>query len=251
MNGLLVVTAIGVTAGAHRLWSHRSYAAKFPLRLFLAACQSVAGQNCLLIWCRDHRVHHKYSDSDGDPHNIKRGVFFSHVGWLLRKKHPAVKEFGCKVPIDDLKSDPVVRWQSKGYYAIYFIFSFALPVIIPVALWNESLMVSIFTAYILRTAIVLHDTWFVNSAAHLLGSRPFSPLIEPVENVIVSFFTIGEGYHNYHHVFPFDYKAGELGSKVNLTRYFIEAMALLGQAYNLKFVRNETVSHVKNKYRGH
>lgn len=174
-------------------------------------------------------------------------MFFSHVGWLLRKKHPAVAEFGCKVPINDLKDDPVLKWQADLYYPIYFIFSFALPVLIPVVLWNESLIVSIFTSYILRTLIVLHDTWFVNSAAHLLGSRPFDPSIEPVENVIVSFFTIGEGYHNYHHVFPFDYKASEFGSIVNVTRFFIEIMSILGQAYDLKVVKKDTVDCLKDK----
>lgn len=247
VNGLLVVTAVGVTAGAHRLWTHRSYKAKLPLRIFLAACQSVAGQNCLLIWCRDHRVHHKFSDTDADPHNIKRGVFFSHVGWLLRKKHPAVREFGARVSIEDLKDDPVIRWQARLYYPIYLIFSLALPVAIPVMVWNESLVVSFFTSYIFRTAVVLHDTWFVNSAAHFIGHRPFDPSIEPVENSLVSFFTIGEGYHNYHHVFPFDYKAGEFGSMINATRFFIEAMAMIGQAYDLKLVKKETVDACKER----
>jgi stearoyl-CoA desaturase (delta-9 desaturase) len=80
---LTIWSGLGVTAGAHRLWAHRAYKARLPLRIFLALGQSIAGQNCLYIWCRDHRVHHKFSDTDADPHNIYRGVFFSHVGWLV------------------------------------------------------------------------------------------------------------------------------------------------------------------------
>lgn len=73
----------------------------------------MAGQNCLYIWCRDHRVHHKYSDTDADPHNTKRGFFFSHVGWLLRKKHPEMKRKGRMLDFSDLLNDPLVKFQSE------------------------------------------------------------------------------------------------------------------------------------------
>ena len=85
------LSSLGVQAGAHRLWCHRSYKANFGLRLFLAFFQTMALQNDIYEWCRDHRAHHRFSDTDGDPHNSTRGFFFSHVGWLLVKKHPDVK----------------------------------------------------------------------------------------------------------------------------------------------------------------
>lgn len=66
-----------IGCGAHRLWSHKSYEASFPLRIFYAIGQTISGQNCIYIWCRDHRLHHKFSDTDGDPHNTRRGYFFS------------------------------------------------------------------------------------------------------------------------------------------------------------------------------
>lgn len=147
-----MVSGFGVTCGAHRLWAHRSYKAKLPLRIFLAIGQSIAGQNCLYIWCRDHRVHHKFSDTDADPHNSKRGVFFSHVGWLLHKKHPDVIEQGKKLNCDDLLSDPVVYWQQVLYYPSYLIFAFFIPVAVPVYFWNESLATSFFVNYIFRHA---------------------------------------------------------------------------------------------------
>ncbi len=73
----------GLTAGAHRLWSHRSYRAGLPLRIFLAFGHTMASQNSLFVWCRDHRVHHKFSDTDADPHNPTRGFFFAHVSYIL------------------------------------------------------------------------------------------------------------------------------------------------------------------------
>merc|ERR1719320_532645 len=80
----------GITAGAHRLWSHKTYKAKTPLRLFLAIANSMAGENSIYVWTRDHRTHHKCSETVGDPHNASRGFFFAHMGWLLVRKHPAV-----------------------------------------------------------------------------------------------------------------------------------------------------------------
>ncbi|KAF6132718.1 stearoyl-CoA desaturase 5 [Phyllostomus discolor] len=108
-----LLTALGVTAGAHRLWSHRSYKAKLPLRIFLAVANSMAFQNDIFEWSRDHRVHHKYSETDADPHNARRGFFFSHIGWLFVRKHRDVIEKGRKLDITDLLADPVVRFQRK------------------------------------------------------------------------------------------------------------------------------------------
>jgi stearoyl-CoA desaturase (delta-9 desaturase) len=82
--------ALGVLAGSHRLWSHRSYKARLPLRVVLMIMQTMSLQNDIYEWCRDHRTHHKFSETDADPHNSRRGFFFAHMGWLLVKKHPQV-----------------------------------------------------------------------------------------------------------------------------------------------------------------
>jgi stearoyl-CoA desaturase (delta-9 desaturase) len=70
-------------------------------------------KNDIFEWSRDHRVHHKWSETNADPHNAKRGFFFSHIGWLLMKKHPDVIEKGKRLYVTDLLSDPIVRWQRK------------------------------------------------------------------------------------------------------------------------------------------
>lgn len=135
------ISALGITAGAHRLWSHRTYKASLPLRIFLGIANSMAfqvsrrqsranaqfiltfrnvnicspsdPQNDIFEWARDHRVHHKYSETDADPHNAVRGFFFAHIGWLLVRKHPDVIEKGRKLNLGDLLADEVVQFQRK------------------------------------------------------------------------------------------------------------------------------------------
>nr|XP_012225499.1 PREDICTED: acyl-CoA desaturase-like [Linepithema humile] len=106
-------TTIGISAGAHRLWAHKSYSAKLPLRILLAIFYCMAGQTHLTKWVRVHRIHHRYTDTSADPHNSNRGFFFSHVGWLMMKHHPAVKEYGKNVDVSDLAADPVIRFFDK------------------------------------------------------------------------------------------------------------------------------------------
>lgn len=108
-----VCSAFGITVGAHRLWSHRCYNARLPMRVLLAVFQTLAFQNHIYEWARDHRVHHKFTDTDADPHNSSRGFFFSHMGWLMVRKHPDVAAKGSTIDMKDLEADPVVMWQKK------------------------------------------------------------------------------------------------------------------------------------------
>lgn len=135
------MSGFGITAGAHRYWAHKAYKAKTPLRLLLAYMQTLAFQvswfielnekkiqihamyefyircsslqNHIYEWCRDHRVHHKFTETNADPHNATRGFFFAHMGWLLCKKHDAVKVKGKTVDLSDLEQDPIVVFQRK------------------------------------------------------------------------------------------------------------------------------------------
>ncbi|KPJ16370.1 Acyl-CoA Delta(11) desaturase [Papilio machaon] len=85
--------------GSHRLWSHRAYKAKLPLQILLMICTSIACHLTSYNWIRDHRMHHKYSDTNADPHNAKRGFFFSHIGWLFIKKHSEMKRLGNELQL--------------------------------------------------------------------------------------------------------------------------------------------------------
>lgn len=232
---------LGITAGAHRLWAHKSYKAKWPLRLFLTMCNTLAFQDAVVDWARDHRVHHKFSETDADPHNAKRGFFFSHVGWLLCKKHPEVKRRGQHIDMSDLYADPILHFQKKYYLTLMPLICFVLPTVIPMYCWNETFH-NAFVVNLLRYTWTLNATWLVNSAAHFFGQKPYDKYINPAENVTVAILAMGEGWHNYHHTFPWDYKTAEMGKySVNFTAAFIDFMAKIGQAYDLKTVSPDMI----------
>jgi stearoyl-CoA desaturase (delta-9 desaturase) len=238
---------VGITAGAHRLWSHKGYKAKFPLRLLLVLMNCVSFQNDIIEWSRDHRCHHKWMDTDADPHNVNRGFFFSHMGWLLVKKHPQIKKKGETLDLSDLTKDPLLMFQRKYYLPLVTIFCFLLPTVIPVYLWGESALIAFYTAALFRYCFTLHATWFINSAAHTFGYRPYDIKISPAESLWTTITAFGEGGHNYHHTFPQDYRTSEMPGMFNLTKIFIDCFAKIGWAYDLKTVGEESVSRQMNR----
>jgi stearoyl-CoA desaturase (delta-9 desaturase) len=230
------ISGFGITVGVHRLWSHRSYEASFPVRLFLMLCNSIANQGSIFHWARDHRVHHKYSETDADPHNATRGFFFAHMGWLFVKKHPDVVKAGRELDFSDLKEDSTVMFQKKldPWFALYMCY--VMPAQVASYFWGEDFWNAFFVAGGLRYCVVLHFTWLVNSAAHLYGDHPYDVLSYPSENPIVSWCSVGEGWHNWHHKYPFDYAASEFGvsSQFNPSKLFIDILAALGLVWGRK-----------------
>jgi len=229
MSQTMFWSGIGVTGGLHRFWAHRSYKAHWTLRTFLMLCTSLANQGTIYHWARDHRVHHKNSETEADPHNAKRGFFFAHVGWLLVKKDQKVIDAGKKLDLSDLDNDPVVMFQKRMDPLFTLTVCFVLPTLAHYYFFNESIVAAYFVE-VLRYILVLHGTWLVNSAAHLYGDHPYDPTINPAENVFVAFASVGEGWHNYHHKYPYDYAASELGSDKhwNPTKIFIDFCAMIG-----------------------
>ena len=238
---------LGVTAGAHRLWTHRSYKATLPFRVLLMCFNCIAMQNSILVWTRDHRLHHKYSETDADPHNANRGFFFAHVGWLLMLKHPQVLIKGRNIDISDLRHDPVVMFQDRFYLPLSFLFSVALPPIVAWYVWNEDPLHSFLYLFAFRYVICLHCTWLVNSAAHLWGDRPYDKTSKTADNPWVCYAALGEGYHNYHHAFPYDYSTGEWGPKLNLTTCFLDICAGLGLIYDRRQVSQEAITNMRKR----
>lgn len=110
---LVIFGLLGITAGAHRLWSHKAYKATWPLKLILTFFNTIAHQNGIWVWVHDHRVHHKYQDSNADPHNASRGLFFSHIGWLMVSERPEVDEKRKSIDMSDCLADPFVMIQKK------------------------------------------------------------------------------------------------------------------------------------------
>ena len=239
---MYVLSGLGITAGAHRLWAHKAYNAKWPLQVLLMILNTIAFEDAAIDWARDHRLHHKYSETNADPYNAKRGFFFAHVGWLLCRKHPDIKEKGKGIDTSDLKKNPVLAFQKRYYNVLMPLLCFVMPTVVPVVCWNETWSNAFFVPTILRYVYTLNATWLVNSAAHLYGNKPYDKSIDPCENLGVAVLALGEGCHNFHHVFPWDYKTSELGDyRFNVTTAFIDFFAKIGWVYDLKMVPRDIV----------
>jgi len=244
------LSVIGITAGAHRLWAHKAYKAKLPFRIFLMLLSTASFQGHLMRWCRDHRQHHKFSDTDADPSNSSRGFFFSHFGWLLVKKHPDAYRQKKQMDVTDLKKDPVVMFQYKNYLYLVILMWGIVPTVIPVYFWQESIPIAFVICCMWRYTFTLQGTCMVNSAAHLWGHRPFNRKLAATEShvTLASLLGLGEGWHNFHHAFPQDYRVSEMGWKMNMGSFLIDCAAAVGQAYDLKFLTDEQLLRTKLKY---
>ena len=173
---------------------------------------------------------------DADPHNSTRGFFYSHFGWLILKKHPDRVAALEKIDRTDLWEDPLVRIQHMcdPFYAFYFVWF--LPAQIAHYGWGEDYWNALYVAGALRYCCVLHFTFLVNSAAHLYGDRPYDTKSVAGENPFVNAFTGGEGWHNWHHKYPFDYACSEFGilTQYNPSKLIIDTMAALGLVWGRK-----------------
>lgn len=120
--------------------------------------------------------------------------------------------------------------------------SLALPTLILVYYFDETFNAAFHVGFIIRFNFILHATFLINSYAHAVGSKPYDKSIRPTENRMVSLFTQGEGWHNFHHTFPWDYHAAELGDyRLNITNAYIDFFAKIGWAYDLKTVSKEMI----------
>mmetsp|Transcript_35991 Transcript_35991/g.64810 ORF Transcript_35991/g.64810 Transcript_35991/m.64810 type:complete len:352 (+) Transcript_35991:304-1359(+) len=230
------ISGLGITMGAHRLWAHKTYSAHISVRIILMLLNSVCNQTSIYHWSRDHRVHHRHSETVADPHDSRRGFFYAHIGWLWLKKDPAVVQAGKAIDCSDLLEDPVVRFQQAvdPWFAQFMCFVF--PTLVCVYGWGEDWWYAFLVAGCIRYLYSKHCTFLVNSAAHLYGDHPYDVQSNPGENPIVSFFAIGEGWHNWHHKFPYDYSASEFGitKQYNPTKLIIDSFAAVGLVWGRK-----------------
>ncbi|XP_038221938.1 acyl-CoA Delta(11) desaturase-like [Zerene cesonia] len=239
---MYTISGFGITGGAHRLWTHRAFKATLPLKLFFLAAFASAGQNSLEQWVRDHRVHHKYSDTDADPHNANRGLFFSHIGWLMLKKNEQVLLRGKQLDMSDITGDPLLRFYNKYFTYFKLLFCYILPTTLTIHLWGENWRCAVAWQCFIRFLGMFHSELTVNSLAHAYGYKPYNKNIVPRENRFVAFVTLGEGWHNYHHVFPFDYKAAEHFDFFNFGTNFIRFFNKIGWAYDLREATPEMIN---------
>ncbi|KZV65543.1 delta9-fatty acid desaturase [Peniophora sp. CONT] len=229
------ITGLGITAGYHRLWAHRSYNASPALEYFLAAAGSGAVEGSIKWWSRGHRAHHRYTDTDLDPYDARRGFWYSHVGWMLIKplRRPGVAD------VSDLSRSAVVKWQHRWYIYLIIAMGFIFPTVVAWLLWNDA-RGGFFFAGAARLTFVHHSTFCVNSLAHWIGETPFDDKHTPKNHFITALVTVGEGYHNFHHQFPMDFRNAIKWYQYDPTKWFIWVCGQLGLASHLKtFPDNE------------
>lgn len=235
---LLFCTGVGITGGYHRLFAHRSYSASAPVRLFYLLFGAGAFQNSAINWSADHRRHHGKTDTDEDPYSIKHGFFWAHIGWVLAKGRTIDTS-----NVADLWADPLVAFQHRHYAKLGALTGFALPTALG-ALWGDALG-GLMLGGFCRLLFQYHATFSVNSIAHMVGGQPWSDGDSARDSVFTAIITLGEGYHNYHHTFPSDYRNGVRAWQFDPTKWFVAALSAVGQTWNLKRVPWEQALKMK------
>jgi stearoyl-CoA desaturase (delta-9 desaturase) len=225
----LYLNGLSITGGYHRLWAHRSYEARPLLKWFFALWGAGALQNSILIWASDHRRHHRHvDDNDADPYSAGRGLWFSHMGWMLRDYATNECDFSNA---RDLQRDPIVMWQDRHYAALTTFMNLGLPLLLGVVLGD--IIGTVLLVGLLRLVVNHHVTFFINSLAHYWGSRPYTESNSARDNGFLAFLTYGEGYHNFHHIFQSDYRNGIRWYQWDPTKWMIGLCARIGLASKL------------------
>lgn len=207
-TGLLVtsfvlwyLTGLSITIGYHRFYSHRTHQPGKIFEFILLTLGTLATQGSAIQWSFNHRRHHRYTDTERDPHSIKEGFWHAHMGWMLRETEPVDLS-----KVQDLAKNKWAMFQHEHYGKLVFGAN-AITTIIVAYLFNDFWGAMTF-ALGLRMMALHHFTWFINSLAHTWGSRSYARELTAVDNYLIALFTFGEGYHNYHHAFPSDYRNG-------------------------------------------
>eukprot|EP00388_Colpodella_angusta_P010974 GDKJ01028338.1.p1 GENE.GDKJ01028338.1~~GDKJ01028338.1.p1 ORF type:complete len:486 (-),score=82.28 GDKJ01028338.1:772-2229(-) len=227
----------GITMGYHRLWSHCAYKARLPVEIVLACFGAAAFQGSARWWSRNHRVHHRYVDSEKDPYAVHRGFWFAHLGWMVFKQDS--RRFG-RVDISDLNANAVLQFQHKYYLPIALITSVFLPCFIGVYFLNDFWGTLTYACF-WRIALLHQATFCINSVAHYWGTQPFSAGHSAKDSVLCALLTNGEGYHNFHHEYPHDYRNALQWYQFDPTKWTIRMLSSFGLTYDLNRVSDNEI----------
>ncbi len=222
-------TIFSITVGYHRLFSHVSFKAETIIRFLTLFFGAASFEQSALIWCSQHRKHHRYVDTDLDPYNIKKGFFYAHFGWMAFWQH--ADEFDNVL---DLQKSRMIMSQHR-HYALWAVASgIILPVIIGALMGGLVGAVGAFLiAFCARVTVVYHITWCINSFAHTFGKATYDIDSTAKDNWFAALLTNGEGYHNYHHRFPGDYRNGVRWYDWDPSKWIINLLWRMGLARDL------------------
>jgi stearoyl-CoA desaturase (delta-9 desaturase) len=240
---LYFACGLSITVGYHRLFSHRSHNAKWPLVLFYSIFGAGSFQNSIIEWCSDHRRHHKMTDSDDDPYSASRGFWYSHIGWILMEEENFTNDFSN---VKDLQQSKIIMWQHRNVFLIGALSGLILPAIIGLAIGGISGAVGCFVwAGLARVVFVHHGTFLINSAAHIWGTQPYSEENSSRDSFWLAFLTFGEGYHNFHHTFQADYRNGHKWYHMDPSKWWIQSFKYLGLNTDLKSTPKHSIEIAK------
>jgi len=218
-----LTAGIGVTLGFHRLLTHKSLETPKWLEYLLVFCGTLACQGGPIAWVGLHRIHHKYSDQELDPHDSNKGFWWSHLGWMLIK-NPANKEIPRYTK--DISSDAFYQFCEK-----YFI---PIQVVLGLLLYFWGGWSFVVWGIFLRLVVVFHCTWFVNSATHKFGYQSHESNDHSKNCWWVALVTFGEGWHNNHHAYEYSARHGLEWWEIDITWMTICLLEFLGLAKNIK-----------------
>jgi len=227
LAAMTTLTGLAITAGYHRYYSHKTYDCHPVVQVFYLLFGAAALQSPVTIWASEHRDHHRFVDQDRDPYCAKKGFFWAHVGWILYRAEGRNLD-----NVADLRDKPFVLTQHRLHVMLGLVVGFGVPFLIGLSYgrpWGGVLW-----GGLLRVVVAHHGTFLVNSAGHFLGRQPYSRTNTSRDSSLLAMLTLGEGYHNFHHAFPGDYRNGVRWYQWDPTKWWIVLLAACGLARQLK-----------------
>lgn len=218
-----LTAGIGITLGFHRLVTHRSFETPKWVEYILVFCGTLACEGGPLDWVGAHRVHHKYSDTELDPHDSNRGFWWSHIGWMMCQ-HPVNQEIPRYTK--DIADDPFYQFCQKYLVPIQVALGLLLYFI---GGWSY-----VIWGIFVRLVVVFHVTWLVNSATHKFGYKSHESNDNSTNCWWVALLTFGEGWHNNHHAYQYSARHGLRWWEIDATWMTIKLLEFLGLAKNIK-----------------
>jgi fatty-acid desaturase len=214
--------SFGIGMGYHRLLTHRSYKVPKAVEYFFTVCGSLALEGGPISWVATHRVHHQFSDKEGDPHTPRDGKWWSHLLWMLNGEASNSNTEDCARYAPDLMKDRFHVWLSKYHYVPLMATGVLLLAFggLPFLFWG----------LFVRVTLGYHATWMVNSLTHFWGTRRFATRDDSRNNALVAIVTFGEGWHNNHHAHPTSARHGLAWWEIDITWISIWVLRQIGIA---------------------
>lgn len=220
-GAVFLLQGLGITAGYHRYFAHRSFRTSRAFQLLLAVAGTCAVQKGVLWWAAHHRGHHRRADAPGDPHSPRDGFFWSHMGWFLSATPPGADT----TAVTDLARFPEIVWLDRHFVVP--------PIALALILAGGFGWTGFLWGFCLATTTSWHLTYAVNSLGHRVGSRPFRTDDDSRNNFALALFTFGEGWHNNHHRFPSSARQGLLWWQADPTYYGLRILAACGVVWRI------------------